>query len=423
MAMRILVVGGGGREHALLWKLAKSSIVSSLLCAPGNAGTSELAENLPIRANDVEGIVRAATERAVDVVVVGPEEPLSLGLADRLREAGILVFGNSQAATRIESSKAFAKEVMAAAGISTARATVVRDLVGGIAALSSFEVPIVIKADGLAAGKGVVVAQSRDEARMALTAFLEDQALGAAGATVVIEECLSGQEVSVLALTDGTTVIPFSPSCDHKRIFDGDKGPNTGGMGAYSPTRALGAGALAEVQRTVLEPAVKEMAARGAPLQGALYAGLMMTPDGPKVLEFNARLGDPETQVVLPLLDGDLAELCLAVANGTLGNVPPVSVANESAVAVVIASGGYPGPIQSGEPIGGLDDVPEDVLVFHAGTRRTDDGRVVTAGGRVLNVVGFGADLASARERAYAGVERISFAGAQFRRDIGSREL
>ena len=421
--MQILVVGGGGREHALLWKLAQSPLTSRLFCAPGNAGTSELADNLPIRANDVEGIVGAAVERTINLVVVGPEEPLSLGLADRLREAGIPVFGNSQAATRIESSKAFAKEVMAAAGIPTARATVVRDLIEGIAALSSFEVPVVIKADGLAAGKGVVVAQSRDEARMVLTAFLEDQALGAAGATVVVEECLTGQEVSVLALTDGTTVVPLSPSCDHKRIFDGDKGPNTGGMGAYSPTRALHADALADVRRTVLEPAVREMAARGAPLRGALYAGLMMTPDGPKVLEFNARLGDPETQVVLPLLDGDLAELCLAVANGTLGDIPPVSVANEAAVAVVIASGGYPGPIQSGEPIGGLDDVPEDVLVFHAGTRRTDDGRVVTAGGRVLNVVGFGADLASARERAYAGVERISFAGAQFRRDIGSREL
>ena len=421
--MRILVVGGGGREHALLWKLAQSPLTSLLFCAPGNAGTSELAENLPIRVNDVDSMIRAVTERAIDLVVVGPEEPLSLGLADRLREDGVSVFGNSQAATRIESSKAFAKEVMASAGIPTARATVVRDLVDGFAALSAFDVPVVIKADGLAAGKGVVVAQSRSEAQMVLTAFLEDQALGPAGSTVVIEECLTGQEVSVLALTDGTAVVPLTPSCDHKRIFDGDQGPNTGGMGAYAPTRALEADALVEIQRNVLEPAVREMAARGAPLRGALYAGLMMTPDGPKVLEFNARLGDPETQVVLPLLDGDLAELCMAVANGSLSAVPPVSVADQAAVAVVIASGGYPGPIQAGTSIDGLDDVPEDVLVFHAGTRRTDDGRLVTAGGRVLNVVGLGADLATARERAYAGIERVSFADAQFRRDIGSREV
>lgn len=423
MAMRVLVVGGGGREHALLWKLARSPLVASLLCAPGNAGTGELAENLSVRANDVDGIVGAATERQVDLIVVGPEEPLSLGLADRLREAGIPVFGNSRAATRIESSKAFAKEVMAAAGIPTARATVVRDLVDGFAALSAFDVPVVIKADGLAAGKGVVVAQSRAEAHMVLTAFLEDRALGPAGSTVVIEECLTGQEVSILALTDGKAVVSLVPSCDHKRIFDGDKGPNTGGMGAYAPTRALDGHALAEIQRTILEPVIREMAARETPLQGALYPGLMMTPDGPKVLEFNARLGDPETQVALPLLDGDLAELCMAVANGTLANVPPISDSGQAAVNVVIASGGYPGPTQSSVPIEGLDDVPEDVLVFHAGTRRRDDGRVVTAGGRVLNVVGLGGDLASARERAYAGVERISFPDAQLRRDIGSREL
>jgi phosphoribosylamine--glycine ligase len=417
------VVGGGGREHALLWKLAQSPKVSVLVCAPGNAGTSELAENLPIRVNDIDGLVRAASERRIDLVVVGPEEPLALGLADRLRDAGIPVCGNSRAATRIESSKAFAKEVMAAAGIPTARSVVVRELIDGIAALSDFDIPVVIKADGLAAGKGVVVAQSRDEARIVLTAFLEDQALGSAGSTVVIEECLTGQEVSVLALTDGTTVVPLVPSCDYKRAFDGDKGPNTGGMGAYAPTRALEAGAMDAVRRAILEPAVREMASRGEPLRGVLYAGLMMTADGPKVLEFNARLGDPETQVVLPLLDGDLAELCAAVANGTLGDVPPPAATGLAAVGVVLASGGYPGPIQAGLPIEGLELDPEDVLVFHAGTRRAEDGRVVTVGGRVLALVGVGSDLAAARERAYAGAERISFPEAHFRRDIGSREL
>jgi phosphoribosylamine---glycine ligase len=422
MTMRILVVGGGGREHAILWKLAQSPLVAKLLCAPGNAGTSDLAENLPIRANDVEGVVSAAQERQVDLVIVGPEEPLALGLADRIREVGIPVCGNSQAATRIESSKAFAKEIMAAAGIPTAKAVVVRDVIDGITALSTFDIPVVIKADGLAAGKGVVVAQSRDEARTVLSAFLEDRALGAAGATVVIEECLTGQEVSVLALTDGTTVVLLAPACDHKRVFDGDQGPNTGSMGAYAPTNALDAAMRATVQTTILEPAVREMAARGTPLQGVLYAGLMMTADGPRVLEFNARLGDPETQVVLPLLDGDLAELCMAVASGTLATVPSPVIASQTAVGVVAVSGGYPGPIQTGLPITGLDDVPDDVLIFHAGTSRAGDGRVVTAGGRVLALVGIADNLATARDRAYAGVERISFAESHYRRDIGARE-
>jgi phosphoribosylamine--glycine ligase len=421
--MRVLVVGGGGREHALLWKLAQSPKVTSLLCAPGNAGTASLAENVAIRVNDLDGLVQFATERAVDLVVVGPEEPLALGLADRLRAAGIPVCGNSQAATRIESSKAFAKEVMAAAGIPTARAVVVRELIDGIAALSTFQIPVVIKADGLAAGKGVVVAQSRDEARMVLTAFLEDQALGSAGSTVVIEECLTGQEVSILAFTDGVSVLPLAPSCDHKRAYDRDQGPNTGGMGAYAPTTLLDADAMATITREILEPAVREMAKRGAPLQGALYPGLMMTADGPKVLEFNARLGDPETQVVLPLLEGDLAEICLAVANGNLAEVSAGVAQGRAAVGVVMASGGYPGPILAGAPISGLSDVPEDVVVFHAGTRSADDGRVVTAGGRVLCVVGQGDDLAAARERAYAGVEKIRFSDARYRCDIGSREL
>lgn len=421
--MRILVVGGGGREHALLWKLAQSPRVTSLICAPGNAGTSVLAENVAIRVNDIDGLAQLATERAVDLVIVGPEEPLALGLADRLRDAGIPVCGNSQAATMIESSKAFAKEVMASAGVPTARAVVVRELIDGIAALSTFTIPVVIKADGLAAGKGVVVAQSRDEARIVLTAFLEDQALGAAGATVVIEECLTGQEVSILAFVEGENVLMLSPSCDYKRAFDRDQGPNTGGMGVYAPTRALDAAQLDEVKRTIVEPIAREMVARGTPLQGALYPGLMMTPDGPKVLEFNARLGDPETQVVLPLLEGDLAEICLAVATGRLANVRAGVAAGTAAVGVVMASGGYPGPILAGMPISGLDTVPEDVLVFHAGTRTAPDGGVVTAGGRVLCVVGMGDDLAAARERAYAGVEAIRFEGAHYRRDIGSREL
>lgn len=422
MSSRVMVVGGGAREHALLWKLAQSPRIGSLLCAPGNAGTTDLAEPLPVRANDIDGIVDAARMQRVDLVVVGPEEPLALGLGDRLRAAGVAVFGNSQAATRIESSKAFAKEVMASAGIPTARAQVVTSLIDGIAALSHFSGGVVIKADGLAAGKGVVVTTDRDEARIVLNAFLEDRALGGAGSTVVIEELLTGPEVSVLALVEGETVRVLAPSCDHKRAFDGDRGPNTGGMGAYAPTTLVGDDALDVVRRTILEPAARELAQRGTPLQGVLYAGLMMSADGPKVLEFNARLGDPETQVVLPLLDGDLLELCEAVAHGRLAEQPELARRDGAAVGVVLASGGYPGPMRTGQSINGLEDVPEDVLVFHAGTRRSENGQVVTAGGRVLTLVGQGASLADARERAYAGVSAVSFEDAFHRRDIGARE-
>jgi len=420
--MRILVVGGGAREHALLWKLAQSHHVSSLLCAPGNAGTSEFAENLPIGVNDIAGIVQAARDYMVDLVVVGPEDPLSRGLADRLREAGVPVCGNSQAATRIESSKAFAKEVMASAGIPTARAAVVNDLIAGIAALGTFDTPVVIKADGLAAGKGVVVTQSRDEARIVLTAFLEDKALGAAGSTVVIEECLVGREVSILAFVEGETVRMLAPSCDHKRAFNGDKGPNTGGMGAYAPSGAVDAVMMAKIEESIVKPLARELVERGMPLQGVIYPGLMLTKDGPKVIEFNARLGDPETQVVLPLLDADLAEMCMAVAMGGLSDVAPPGEVTQAAVGIVLASGGYPGPIQTGIPIAGFDEVPSDVILFHAGTRRTEDGRIVTAGGRVITVVGRGATLEAARERAYAGVEALSFAEMHVRSDIGSRE-
>ena len=421
--MRILVVGSGGREHALLWKLAQSPKTTLLFCAPGNGGTSALAENVPVPANDIEGMLNAAKALRVDLVIIGPEEPLALGLADRLREAGIPVCGNSAAATRIESSKAFAKEVMAAAGIPTARSMVVRDLLDGIAALSRFDTPVVIKADGLAAGKGVVVAESRDEARIVLTAFLEDGALAGAGSTVVIEECLFGQEVSIHAFADGDSIVSLAPSCDHKRVFEHDEGPNTGGMGAYAPTNRVTDVLQAEIQRTILEPLVKELMIRGSPLQGAIYPGLMLTQDGPKVIEFNARLGDPETQVVLPLLNADLAELCMAVATGTLSDLPPPAPTTRAALGVVIASGRYPGPILSGMPISGLGNVPSRVIMFHAGTRRLDDGTVVTSGGRVLTAVGLGPDLAAARARAYKGVSAISFEGAHFRRDIGAKAL
>jgi phosphoribosylamine--glycine ligase len=421
--MRVLVVGGGAREHALLWKLAQSPRVAALLCAPGNAGTAELAENLPVRATDVEAVVRTAVEQRADLVVVGPEEPLAAGLVDRLQETGVRAFGPTRAAARIESSKSWAKGVMGDAGVPTARAAVARTLEEAIAALGNFSLPVVIKADGLAAGKGVVVVGNRDEAFHVLTTFLEDRALGEAAATVVIEEFLRGQEVSVLALTDGSTIVPLAPACDYKRAFDRDRGPNTGGMGAYAPPPAVDAALLATIQRTILEPTVRAMADRGVPMRGVLYAGLMLTEAGPKVLEFNARFGDPETQVVLPLLDADLAELLSAVADGTLVDVPPFPPPDRAAVGVVLASGGYPAPYRTGLPIEGLEAVPDDLLVFHAGTRRDEGGRVVTAGGRVLTVVGLGSDLAAARERAYAGVAALSFEESHHRSDIAASAL
>ncbi len=423
MAMRVMVVGSGAREHALLWKLARSPRVAALLCAPGNAGTAELAENLPVRSTDVDAVVQAATEHRIDLVVVGPEEPLARGLVDCLQEAGIRVFGPTQAAARIESSKSWAKEVMTGAGVPTARSAFARTLEEALTALGNFSLPVVIKADGLAAGKGVVIVNDRDEAFHVLTAFLEDRALGEAAATVVIEEFLRGMEVSVLALTDGQSIVPLAPACDYKRAYDRDRGPNTGGMGSYAPPPIVDAELMSTIQTTILEPTVRAMTDRGTPMRGVLYAGLMLTDDGPKVLEFNARFGDPETQVVLPLLDADLAELLSAVADGTLADVPPIPAPDRAAVGIVLASGGYPAPYRTNLPIAGLEDVPDDLLVFHAGTRRDDAGRTVTAGGRVLTVVGLGSDLAAARDRAYAGVAAITFEDGHHRRDIAAREL
>lgn len=423
MTMRVMVVGGGAREHALLWKLAQSPRVAALLCAPGNAGTAELAENLPVRSTDVAAVVRAAEEHRVDLVVVGPEEPLARGLVDRLQEAGIRAFGPTQAAARIESSKSWAKQLMTDAGVPTARSAAARTLEEAIAALGNFSLPVVIKADGLAAGKGVVIVGNRDEAFHVLTAFLEDRALGEAAATVVIEEFLRGQEVSVLALTDGSAIVTLAPACDYKRVFDRDRGPNTGGMGAYAPVPTLDAALQATIRATILEPAVRAMADLGTPMRGVLYAGLMLTDAGPKVLEFNARFGDPETQVILPLLDADLAELLAAVAGGTLAEAPPLPAPDRAAVGVVLASGGYPAPFRTGLPIAGLEAVPDDLLVFHAGTRRDESGHVVTAGGRVMTVVGIGNDLAAAREGAYAGVAALSFEEEHHRSDIAAREV
>ena len=419
MGLKILVVGGGGREHALTWKLAASPLVETVFCAPGNPGTAEIATNLPIAVTDIAGIVAAAVETRVDFVMVGPEKPLSLGLADALRAAGIPVCGHSADAAMLETSKAFAKAVMTEAGVETARSVAIFDLQTGLVALENFSIPVVIKADGLADGKGVVIAESRDEAEATLRAFLVDAALGSAGQTVVIEEFLSGLEVSVIALVDGETVVPMVPSCDHKPAYDGNKGPNTGGMGVYAPPPQVDPDLIARIVETVHRPVAKVMADRGTPLQGVLYAGMILTESGPSVLEFNARFGDPETQVIVSLMESDLAPLLQAVAEGTLASQPPVVFSPQSAVCVVLTSGGYPGAYPTGLPITGLDQVPDDLIVFQAGTKQDETGRLVTSGGRVLNVVGLGRDLGEARERAYAGVAAIEFENKHTRSDIG----
>ncbi len=424
MGIRVLVIGGGGREHAIVWKLRQSEIVDSVICSPGNAGIEGIADCFPVPVSDLEGLVELARSERIDLVVVGPEDPLAAGIADLLTDAGIPVAGPSAAAARIEASKSFAKEIMIAAAVPTARSITVTKRDAGIDAIREFggDGPVVIKVDGLAAGKGVVVAANAAEAIGALDAFLVDRTMGLAGSSVVIEEFLEGPEVSVLALTDGTTIYPLTPSCDYKRALDEDKGPNTGGMGAYTPTRLVDDAMLQRIQTTILQPVIDEMARRDTPMRGVLYAGLIMTTDGPQVLEFNARFGDPETQVVLPTLESDLGILLEAVAKGSLAHVP-APVASGAAVGVILASGGYPSSYGKGMPIAGLDAAAdEDMILFHAGTAKNNDGVVVTNGGRVLTVVGLGETIAAARERAYTAANGITFDGLQRREDIALRE-
>ena len=425
--MRVLVIGGGGREHAVVWALNRSTRVDSVICAPGNAGIAADAEIRDIKVSDHDKLVRLARDENVNLVVIGPEDPLAAGLADRFEEAGFAVASPGAAAARIESSKAWAKKIMIEAGVPTAHAVSVQDRESGIRAiidLADEDGGVVIKADGLAAGKGVVVADNTVDAIEALDAFITNKVLGSAGTTVVVEERLNGMEISILALTDGTTVRPLIPACDYKRAYRNDEGPNTGGMGSYSPPPIVDGAMLDHIQQSILEPVVGALAKNDAPMRGVLYAGLMLTEDGPKVLEFNARFGDPETQVVLPILDADMGELLDAVAHGHLDESKPVG-SSGAAVAVVLTSGGYPRSYETGKVIHGLEDAAmlDNVLVFHAGTARNDTGEIVTAGGRVLNVVGIGDDLALARDRAYAAADLISFEGMERREDIALREV
>jgi phosphoribosylamine--glycine ligase len=419
--MRVLVVGSGGREHALAWKISRSPLVRELFAAPGNPGIAEVATLVALDATDVEGIAHWSRENQIDLVVVGPEAPLVAGLADRIAREGIPVFGPTAAAAEIEGSKAFAKEIMEAARIPTAGHGTFTELEPALAFARARGGRVVVKADGLAAGKGVVVCGDPREAEEALRAMLVERVHGGAGARVVVEDRLEGPEASCIAFTDGERVRMLAAAQDHKRIFDGDRGPNTGGMGAFSPTPTVTPEIEAMVERDVLLPAVRELARRGRPFRGALYAGLMLTPDGPRVLEFNARLGDPETQPILLRMTSDVVPALLAVARGDLSNVT-LEFDRRAAVGVVLAAEHYPAKPTAGDPIDGLaGPFEEGVQVFHAGTARAADGRVVTAGGRVLTVCALGDDLDDAARRAYGAAAKIRFRGMQLRKDIGKR--
>ena len=421
--MKILVVGSGGREHALVWKFANDSRQPEVFCAPGNAGTSELGVNLDISALDISSLLSWAKTNKPALTVVGPEAPLCEGLADRFQAAGFKVFGPCQAAARLEGSKVFAKEIMVAAGVPTAGFQQFSDAAVAKAYIRKNGAPIVVKADGLAAGKGVTVAATVEQAEAAVDEALVQKAFGDAGATVVVEECLQGEEASILALIDGRNIVMLASSQDHKRVFDRDKGPNTGGMGAYSPAPVVKDHLWPVIREQVFERTLRELNKRGIDYRGVLYAGLMMTAEGPKVLEFNCRFGDPETQAILPRWDGDLFPALEACADGRLDE-RMVRWKSEPCVCVVMAAGGYPGNYSKGDDIEGLAEAAtlRDVVVFHAGTKMVGD-KIVTGGGRVLGVTALGRDLREAVKRAYEAVSKIRFAHAHYRKDIAARAL
>jgi len=423
--MKVLVIGSGGREHALAWKLARSPKVSEVITAPGNPGTAKVGRNAEISSEDLEGLLEFATDEKIDLTVVGPEAPLVAGIVDRFHEKMLPIFGPVQAAARLEGSKDFAKSFMAEYGIPTARSQTFDNFEDAKRHVESEGVPIVIKADGLAAGKGVTVARDMESAIRSLRECFQDKVFGEAGNRVVIEECLVGEEASVLAICDGETFVSLPPSQDHKPAFDDDQGPNTGGMGAYAPAPVMTPELIRRVDEEILSPAIRGMKDRGTPYVGVLYAGLMITEEGPKVIEFNCRLGDPETQAVLPLVESDLFELLALAAGERLSQHAGLEVSNRPAVCVVMASGGYPGSYEKGKEILGLDTLEDDseIDVFHAGTKSDGSGKTVTAGGRVLGIVGRGDTVEKAIDKAYEGIRQVSFEGAHFRKDIGRKAL
>ncbi len=419
--MRVLIVGGGGREHALAWGLKRSPSVDLVATCPGNPGTAALGPTHPTPSRQEE-LVQLARNLESDLVVVGPEAPLVAGLADSLRQAGIDVFGPSAAAARLEGSKVFAKQFMEGCGIPTARFGVFDDAERAHDFVRHSEVALVVKAEGLAAGKGVLVPSTEDETHRAVDRVLVERAFGEAGARVVLEERLSGPELSLMAVADGRNWLCLTPSRDHKRLLEGDAGPNTGGMGAIAPVGGIGASELSDLERRVIEAALRGMEDLGTPFVGCLYAGLMLTADGPRVLEYNVRFGDPEAQALLPLVEGDLGLLLRSAARGAL-EADTVRLVEGAAASVVLAAPGYPAEPRRGLEIGGVDDLPEKVVAFHAGTARRADGALVTAGGRVLALTALGDDLQGALETTYAAIERVHFEGMQFRADIGRGEV
>lgn len=418
--MRILVLGGGGREHAIAVKLAESPKVTSILCAPGNGGTAQIAQNITLDAGDPKAVAAYAKANQVDLLVVGPEAPLVAGVADAARVAGVPVFGPGARGARIEGSKAFAKGLMKRHDIPTGFYESFTELEPALEYIEDVEAPIVVKADGLAAGKGVTVAMDIQTARDAVEECFAGR-FGKAGARVVIEEYLAGPECSLLAFVDGELVVPMAPAQDHKRAYENDEGPNTGGMGVYSPVPIV-TDAEHEAMVEIMKDTVDALIEEGIDYRGVLYGGFVLTEDGPQLLEYNARFGDPETQVVLPRLQGDLAEIMLAAAEARLGEVE-LSWSDDWAVSVVLASGGYPGDYETGKVISGIDEAAAlpGVTIYHAGTERAEDGSVLTAGGRVLNVTALGSSFAEARDRAYAAVAKISWDGMFYRSDIGAR--
>ncbi|MBT2698703.1 phosphoribosylamine--glycine ligase [Bacillus sp. ISL-40] len=417
--MKVLVVGGGGREHAIVWKLSQSPKIKKMYCAPGNPGIAELAECVSIAVSEIEELADFAKKEQIDLTFVGPEEPLSLGIVNYFKEQGLPVYGPSKEAAMIEGSKEFAKELMMKYEIPTAKYASFSNYEEALTYVRSEGAPIVIKADGLAAGKGVVVAKKLEEAEKALKSMLKEVTFGSAGARVVVEEYLEGEEMTLLAFVNGTVVKPMVPAQDHKPVYDDDKGPNTGGMGTYAPLPHINSSMVERVIEDIVQPTAKAMAAEGCPFEGILYTGLMLTKEGPKVIEYNARFGDPETQVVLPLLETDLLDILLASLTGELENVE-VKWKEKSAVCVIMSSAGYPGPYEKGQVINGLDQIAYPTIVFHAGTTQ-EKGAIVTNGGRVLGITAIGENLGQARELAYQSVEKVSFTGAHYRTDIGSK--
>ncbi|HUS04555.1 MAG TPA: phosphoribosylamine--glycine ligase [Dehalococcoidia bacterium] len=421
--MKVMVIGGGGREHTLVWKIAQSPKVRKVYVAPGNAGTARIGENLSIHPSDIESLGKAAKEKVIDLVVVGPEMPLASGIVDYFNSLNIPVFGPTKAAAQIESSKVFARNLMEKYGIPCTKGAIFSSYSEAHEYLKRQQPPIVIKADGLAAGKGTIIASSLPEANKALSDIMEAKIFGSAGDKVIIDEYITGKEVSLIAFTDGKIVSPMVPACDYKKIGDGDQGLNTGGMGSYSPPGFFSAELVDEATNAVLLPAIRAMASEGITYKGVLYAGLMVTnKDELSVLEFNCRFGDPETQAVLPLLKSDLVDALMGVIQGNLDRIK-IEWSSDACAGVVMASAGYPGKYKTGFPIKGLDKVDKDLLIFHAGTKLGDDGTIYTNGGRVLTVVGTGKDMAGARGKVYRNLPDIHFDGCYYRKDIALREV